>query len=151
VERMFSLLQQDLKRPAAWPGPGRGSLEELNGKLACWLQEVTTRACRWQSVKVPRNASRVLYRCCGPWIRIWIWIGLFYTRIDRVVRKDGRFASNNDLYELNLALRGLKVQLELDPWINKTRSWSATRGRTSDGPQSQPPPQQSTPWREVPR
>ena len=24
---------------------------------------------------------------------------------------------DNDLYEVNLALRGLKVQLELDPWI----------------------------------
>jgi hypothetical protein len=42
---------------------------------------------------------------------------LFYTRIDRVVRKDGTVRIDNDLYEVNLALRGLKVQLELDPWI----------------------------------
>jgi hypothetical protein len=42
---------------------------------------------------------------------------LFYTRIDRVVRKDGTVRIENDLYELNLALRGLKVQLELDPWV----------------------------------
>ncbi len=42
---------------------------------------------------------------------------LFYTRIERVVRKDGTVRIDNDLYEVNLALRGLKVQLELDPWI----------------------------------
>jgi hypothetical protein len=33
------------------------------------------------------------------------------------VRKDGTVRIENDLYEVNLALRGLKVQLELDPWI----------------------------------
>jgi hypothetical protein len=33
------------------------------------------------------------------------------------VRKDGTVRIANDLYEVNLALRGLKVQLELDPWI----------------------------------
>jgi hypothetical protein len=42
---------------------------------------------------------------------------LFYTRIDRVVRKDGTVRIENVLYEVNLALRGLKVQLELDPWV----------------------------------
>jgi hypothetical protein len=41
---------------------------------------------------------------------------LFYTRIERVVRKDGTVRIDNDLYEINLALRGLKVELELDPW-----------------------------------
>jgi len=34
-----------------------------------------------------------------------------------VVRKDGTVRIDNDLYEVNLALRGLKVQLELDPWV----------------------------------
>ncbi|MFO1500578.1 MAG: Mu transposase C-terminal domain-containing protein [Verrucomicrobiota bacterium] len=42
---------------------------------------------------------------------------LFYTRIDRVVRKDGTVRIDNDLYEVNLALRGLRIQLELDPWV----------------------------------
>jgi hypothetical protein len=42
---------------------------------------------------------------------------LFYTRIERVVRKDGTVRLENELYEVNLALRGLRVQLELDPWV----------------------------------
>jgi putative transposase len=42
---------------------------------------------------------------------------LFFTRIDRVVRKDGTVRIDNELFEVNLALRGLKVQLELDPWL----------------------------------
>jgi len=42
---------------------------------------------------------------------------LCYTRIDRVVRKDGTVRIDNELYEVHLALRGLPVQLELDPWV----------------------------------
>ena len=41
---------------------------------------------------------------------------LFYTRIDRVVRKDGTVRLNNELYEVDLALRGLEVRLRFDPW-----------------------------------
>ena len=40
VERMFRTLQQDFEAGLRLPGQGAGSLEELNGKLARWLQEV---------------------------------------------------------------------------------------------------------------
>src|SRR6266536_792978 len=40
VERMFRTLQQDFEAGLRLPGQGVGSLEELNGKLARWLQEV---------------------------------------------------------------------------------------------------------------
>ena len=39
------------------------------------------------------------------------------TYLLKLVRKDGTVRIENDLYEVNLALRGLKVQLELDPWV----------------------------------
>jgi hypothetical protein len=45
-----------------------------------------------------------------------------------VVRKDGTVRIDNDLYELNLALRGLKVQLELDPWL-KDPIWVRYKGQ----------------------
>src|SRR6266568_225189 len=40
---------------------------------------------------------------------------LFYTRIERVVRKDGAVTLGNKLMEVNLALRALKVELRFDP------------------------------------
>ena len=40
---------------------------------------------------------------------------LFYTRMERVVRKDGTVTLGNKLLEVNLALRALKVELRFDP------------------------------------
>jgi hypothetical protein len=39
---MFRTLQQDFEAGLRSPGQGVGSLEELNGKLARWLQETRT-------------------------------------------------------------------------------------------------------------
>ena len=41
---------------------------------------------------------------------------LFYAQVFRVVRKDGTLRLDNDLYEVDLALRGLEVRLRFDPW-----------------------------------
>jgi hypothetical protein len=40
---------------------------------------------------------------------------LFYTRIERVVRKDGTVTLGKKLLEVNLALRALRVELRYDP------------------------------------
>jgi hypothetical protein len=42
---------------------------------------------------------------------------LFYTRADRVVRKDGTVTIGKTLYEVNLALRALQVELRFDPLL----------------------------------
>ena len=41
---------------------------------------------------------------------------LFYAQEFRLVRKDGTVRLDNDLYEVDLALRGLEVRLRFDPW-----------------------------------
>jgi hypothetical protein len=41
---------------------------------------------------------------------------LFYAQLFRVVRKDGTVRLDNQLYEVDLALRGLEVRLRFDPW-----------------------------------
>jgi hypothetical protein len=41
---------------------------------------------------------------------------LFYAQLLRVVRKDGTVRLDNQLYEVDLALRGLEVRLRFDPW-----------------------------------
>ena len=117
VERMFRTLQQDFEAGLRLPGQGVGSLEELNGKLACWLQEIYHPRHHEGIGESPQERfarALPLLRLLDPHLDL---DRLFYTRIDRVVRKDGTVRIENDLYEVNLALRGLKVQLELDPWI----------------------------------
>ncbi len=117
VERMFRTLQQDFEAGLRLPGQGAGSLEELNGKLARWLQEVYHPRDHQGIGESPQERfarALPLLRLVDPHLDL---NRLFYTRIDRVVRKDGTVRLDNDLYEVNLALRGLKVQLELDPWI----------------------------------
>jgi len=117
VERMFRTLQQDFEMGLRLPGQGVGSLEELNGKLAGWLQEVYHPRVHEGIGESPQERyarALSLLRPLDPHLDL---DRLFYTRIDRVVRKDGTVRIDNDLYEVNLALRGLKIQLELDPWI----------------------------------
>jgi hypothetical protein len=114
---MFRTVQQDFEAGLRLPGQGVGSLEELNGKLARWLQEVYHPRPHEGIGESPQERfarDLPLLRLLDPHLDL---DRLFYTRIDRVVRKDGTVRIDNELYELNLALRGLKVQLELDPWI----------------------------------
>jgi putative transposase len=116
VERVFRTLQQDFEAGLRLPGQGAGSLEELNGKLAHWLQEIYhSREHEGIGESPQERFARALplLRPLDPHLDL---DRLFYTRIERVVRKDATIRIDNDLYEVNLALRGLKVQLELDPW-----------------------------------
>jgi transposase InsO family protein len=117
VERMFRTLQQDFEMGLRLPGQGVGSLEELNGKLAAWLQEVYHPRVHEGIGESPQERFARALSLLRPLDPQWDLDRLFYTRIDRVVRKDGTVRIDNDLYEVNLALRGLKVQLELDPWV----------------------------------
>lgn len=117
VERMFRTLQQDFEAGLRLPGQAVGSLEELNGKLARWLQEIYHPRAHDSIGESPQERfarALSLLRPLDPHLDL---DRLFYTRLDRVVRKDGTVRIDNTLFEVNLALRGLKVQLELDPWI----------------------------------
>ena len=117
VERMFRTLQQDFEAGLRLPGQAAGSLEELNGKLARWLQEIYHPRPHDSIGESPQERfarALSLLRPLDPHLDL---DRLFYTRIDRIVRKDGTVRIDNILFEVNLALRGLKVQLELDPWI----------------------------------
>jgi putative transposase len=117
VERMFRTLQPDFEAGLRLPGQGVGSLEELNGKLARGLQEVYHPRVHEGTSESPQERfarALPLVRRLDPHLDR---DRLCYPRIERVVRKDGTVRIDNDLYEVNLALRGLKVQLELDPWI----------------------------------
>ncbi len=117
VERVFRTLQQDFEAGLRLPGQGVGSLDDLNGKLARWLQEIYHSRDHDGIGESPQERfarALPLLRPLDPHLDL---DRLCYTRIERVARKDGTVRIDNDLYEVNLALRGLKVQLELDPWV----------------------------------
>ncbi len=116
IERFFHTLQQDFEATLRLPGQQASSLEELNARLADWLQTVyhvrhhegigmspQERFVRGSAHVRPLDGHLDLER-------------LFYTQEFRLVRKDGTVRIHNQLYEVDLALRGLEVRLRFDPW-----------------------------------
>jgi putative transposase len=116
IERFIQTVQRDFEALLRLPGPTVATLEELNARLADWLQTVyhvrhhegigmspAERFARGAAQARPLDPHLDLDR-------------LFYAQVFRVVRKDGTVRLDNRLYELDLALRGLEVRLRFDPW-----------------------------------
>lgn len=115
VERLLRTIQQDFEATLRLPGQAAGSLEELNHKLAWWIQSEyhlrrhsTTGMTpeerfgqQLQTVRHLEDPGRV--------------DELFLTKDNRRVLKDGTIRLAGRLYEVDLALRGLKVELRFDP------------------------------------
>lgn len=116
IERFFLSLQQDFEAGLRLPGQAPASLEELNSRLAEWLQSVY-HVRRHEAIGMSPNerfaqgADQV--RALDPHLDL---DRLFYAQVFRVVRKDGTVRLDNQLYEVDLALRGLEVRLRFDPW-----------------------------------
>ena len=130
VERMFRTLQQDFEAGLRLPGQGVGSLEELNGKFARWLQEVYHPRIHDGTGQSPQERfaqALPLLRLLDPHLDL---DRLCYTRIERVVRKDGTVALITTSTKSTWRCADSKCSWN---WIpgSKTPSWSATRDRTS--------------------
>jgi len=116
IERWFLTVQKDFEAALRLPGQQAASLEELNARLADWLQSVY-HVRRHEGIdmspaeRFARGSAQV--RTLDPHLDLE---QLFYAQALRVVRKDGTVRLNNDLYEVDLALRGLEVRLRFDPW-----------------------------------
>jgi putative transposase len=116
VERFFLTVQSDLEARLRLPGQAPASLEELNARLAEWVQTVYhTR--RHDGIGLSPNErfaqGSAQIRALDPQLDL---DRLFYAQLFRVVRKDGTVRLDNQLYEVDLALRGLEVRLRFDPW-----------------------------------
>jgi putative transposase len=116
IERFFHTLQQDFEATLRLPGQQAGSLEELNARLADWLQTVY-HVRHHEGIgmspqeRFARGSSQV--RPLDPHLDLE---RLFYAQAFRRVRKDGTVRIDNQLYEVDLALRGLEIRLRFDPW-----------------------------------
>ena len=116
IERFFRTVQEDFEAQLRQPGHAAKSLDDLNGRLADWLQSlyhVRPHSSTDQSPQARFQASAHLLRGLDP---LQDLDRLFYARLQRNVRKDGTVRLENQLYEVDLSLRGLDVDLSFDPW-----------------------------------
>ncbi len=116
IERFFHTVQQDFEASLRLPGQVPASLEELNRRLADWLQTVY-HVRHHEGIgmspqeRFARGSQQV--RPLDPHLDLE---RLFYAQAYRVVRKDGTVRIQNILFEVDLALRGLEIRLRFDPW-----------------------------------
>jgi len=116
IERFFHTLQQGFEATLRLPGQQVNSLEELNARLADWLQTIYHVRHHEGIGMSPQErfarGSAQVHTLAGH----LDLDRLFYDQDFRLVRKDGTVRLENHLYEVDLALRGLEVRLRFDPW-----------------------------------
>lgn len=116
VERLFRTIQEDFEASLRLPGQAVSSLEELNTRFSRWLQEiyhVREHSSTGQAPEVRFQQHSQQIRLLDPHQDL---DRLFYAKAHRVVRKDGTVLLDNQLYEVDLSLRMLKVELRYDPY-----------------------------------
>lgn len=117
VERMFRTLQQDFEAALRLPGQAVGTLEELNARFSSWLQEVYHVRFHSMTLQAPQDRfaqATASLRLLDPHLDV---DRLFFTRLERSVRNDGTVRIDSTFYEVDLALRNLKIELHFDPWL----------------------------------
>jgi transposase InsO family protein len=120
VERVFRTLQQDFEISLPFSKNPPRSLEELNTQLSVWLQSVyhcRKHSTTGQSPAARFNAHSQHLRSPDPSLEL---DRLFFMRENRRVRKNGIVVLDKQLYEVDLSLRSLKVQLRFDPADKRT-------------------------------
>jgi putative transposase len=116
VERMFRTIQDDFENGLRLPGQAVFSLDDLNAKFTRWLQEIYHGRIHSSTGQTPEerfSKQSHQLRLLDPHQDL---DRLFYTRLQRVVRKDGTLRLDNQGYEVDLTLRGLEIQLRFDPY-----------------------------------
>ena len=116
AERVLFTIQQDFQAGLRLPGPGAASLQELNAKFSLWLQSVYhTRVHSGTGMTPTERYQRGahLVKALDPHLDL---DQLFDHQLTRTVRRDGTVRLGHHLYEVDLSLRTLTVQLRFDPF-----------------------------------
>jgi transposase InsO family protein len=116
AERVFFTIQQDFEAGLRLPGQGAATLEELNAKFSLWLQSVYHARVHSSTSMTPTERyqrSAHLVKALDPHLDL---DQLFYHQVTRTVRRDGTIRIDNHLYEVDLSLRTLEIQLRFDPF-----------------------------------
>jgi transposase InsO family protein len=116
AERMFFTIQQDFEAGLRLPGQGVNSLEALNAQFSRWLQTIYHARVHSSTGMSPAERYQRgahLVKALDPHLDL---NQLFYHELTRTVRRDGTVRLDNQLYEVDLSLRTLSVQLRFDPF-----------------------------------
>lgn len=119
VERVIQTIQKGFEATLSLEGNQAKTLEELNHKLSVWIQTVYhTRVHSSTGVSPLARYQQGIagVRRLDPEQKI---DELFYTHESRKVRKDGTIRIKRVLYEVDLSLRALKVELRFDPFTRQ--------------------------------
>jgi len=115
IERMLQSIQTGFEATLRLDGNSVASLDEINEKLSAWIQGTYHLRKHSSTKEAPQTrflAQQQNIRELDSHLDIE---RLFYTSIERTVRKNGIVQIDSQLYEVDLALRTLKVQLRFDP------------------------------------
>lgn len=115
VERLIQTIQRDFELTLRLDGGPVHSLTELNAAFSRWIAgtyHLRKHSATSQSPHERFTASRHPVRQIEEPDQI---DPLFYTRTERVVRKDGTVTLGKKLFEVPLALRALWIELRYDP------------------------------------
>ena len=115
IERCFHTLQQGFESTLQLPDNRPQSLQELNAKLNHWIQTVyhlRSHSSTGMSPQFRFAQAAANLRHLDPGRELE---ALFFTRITRTVRKNGTVRIGGILYEVDLSLRALEVELRFDP------------------------------------
>jgi len=119
VERLIQTIQSGFEALLRLPGQQATSLDDLNVKLSRWVQSIYHQRIHSSTRMSPEarfQQAAAQLRQLPPDLDV---LTLFYTQIDRTVRKDGTIRLDRRLYEVPLALRALTIQLRFDPFSRK--------------------------------
>jgi hypothetical protein len=116
IERCFYTLQQGFESTLKLSDNHAQSLEELNTKLTHWIQTVYHLRPHSSTGVSPQFRFAHAAGTLGHLDAGLELESLFFTRIMRTVRKNGTVRIDDTLYEVDLSLRALEVQLRFDPY-----------------------------------
>lgn len=115
VERLIQTIQRDFELTLRLDGNAVHSLGELNTSLSSWTASTYHLRVHSSTGQTPHErftGSIQAIRNIEDPDKI---APLFYTRTERVVRKDGTVTLGKKLFEVPLSLRALSVELRYDP------------------------------------
>lgn len=115
-ERLIQSIQQGFETTLRLEGNAAHSLAELNAKLSLWIQTLYHQRPHSATGQSPEYRYQQAAKTLRQWDERMDLDPLFYLRLERTVRKNGTVRLDQELYEVPLSLRALKVQLRLDPW-----------------------------------
>jgi putative transposase len=125
VERVIQTIQRGFESTLSIADNQAASLEELNRKLSGWIQITYHQRVHSSTGMTPE--TRYLQQL--PQLRRLESNGieldaLFYKRLLRTVRKDGTVRIDKKLFEVDLSLRAMRVELRFDPFkLDRIEVW----------------------------